>query len=41
MRASTTGLSTPVRYRVCLMASTSGSSAAAATNASTDPLNDS
>ena len=41
IRAATIGLSAPVRYRVCLMASTSGSSAAAATKASTEPLNDS
>ncbi len=41
MREDTTALSCSVRYRVCLMASTSGSAAAAATKASTDPPNDS
>ena len=38
---ATIGLSSPVRYRVCLMASTSGSSAARATKASTEAANDS
>ena len=38
---ATIGLSPPVRYSVCLMASTSGSSAAWPTKASTEVANES
>ena len=41
MSESTIELSDPVRYSVCMMASTSGSLAERSTNASTDAANDS
>ena len=39
--AATIGLSPPVRYSVCLIPSTAGSSAAMATKASTEVANES
>ena len=41
IRAATIGLSVPVRYRVCLMARTSGSDAARSTKATTESAKDS